>query len=583
MNLHRIPGALALSLVGAVALAACGGDDEPSVTGSPDAGPGDTGNTADTGTMPDTGTIPDMGTPDMGTPDMGTPDMGTTGQGEGESCASLACADGLACVSFGDAFAVCLAVCQSDAECTGSALVPPSSTCANEGRLVAGDGTEFGWCVQEVAGEGDVVLDPPVPEELANGEILSACGEDTARLGLGDNRVRCVLTCEADTDCASSSLTPPAASCDSRGVCVQTVVEEGGTPVVSETQLEGCGSNFVALATGDGPNQLVCARSCADDPNACASSTLTPPASICSAGGICAQSVANEGEVATVTANEIQGCAEDLNRFAGDEPNQVECAKVCATAADCTTPGIAVCNLNGGSFTNPEITGICTRREGVHGEPCSSSHIVEGCTLDRDSQGTVFCTDFWGELDDDLALEGVCLNFCGNLDGDGSTPDDTCVTPFTRPGDPVPRCVTTNIDGNPILSAFPDVGVCSDNCDSFPNSCGGADPTSCWPLYPNFGIGFSQCLYPTGPELPVWYRALGTPTPDENCLERYNRCPADAHCELVSGTQAVCIYGCDPTAAPGATGCEGKTIDGQTDLRCTPVQTGSTDGICEPM
>lgn len=512
MNFNRLNGIFALTLVGGLALSACGDSDDNKDTGggsNPDSGtPIDMGDAgmADTGadggeTMPDTG-MPDTGAPDTGvTPDMGVP----TTAGEGESCATLECGADLVCVGFGGEFAVCLNVCQSDADCTGSVLDPASTTCANEGRLTTQDGQEFGWCVQQLVGEGETYLEPPNPSVSVVGPRLKACEEGTTNVSIDDETAVCMLECEAAADCSGSII-----------------------------------------------------------------------GSICG-GGLCVSETVGEGETALVDGTNFQGCDPELIRLASETPGGVDCARNCATDADCTTPGLGFCSPNNGSFTSETITGLCMASTGYHGQPCSDSHFTRGCTIDRDTYGTVFCTDFFGTIDDNEEYEAYCLSFCGDLDQDPATPDDGCVRPANRPNDPDQTCTTSLDDGSDLL-AVAGVGVCNDNCEAFPNSCGGTDPVKCAPS-PIAGLTFSQCTNPLSPELEIWYPDLGAVNATFDCSANPLRCPADTIC-VSAGNAAACVLGCAPGEA--VTGCEGKSIGSETNLTCTDISNGQGRGICEP-
>ena len=520
MNAKQLVGVFASCVAVAVVSSGCSDD------GSPDSGPAadaivdsgvtdpvdmGVGGTTDTGGFMDATVI---------IPDLGFPDAGFAAQ-EGEACATdLAepCADGLACVNFGD-FLVCLNVCQQDSDCANSQISPPSNICANEGRLTANDGTQFGWCVQELVGEGELVLDPPDPSVNVTGNRLTACDDTTASFRINDTQTRCILTCNDSTDCAGSVVTPPATTCG---------------------------------------------------------------------GGVCVQTVVGEGESAQITATEIQGCAEGLNRFAGQD-NNTDCAKTCESDADCTTAGINVCNINNGTFTSTAIPGVCTRGPGNVGDPCSQRHVVDGCTFDNDNQGLVLCRNFFGLLGDTNQFDGVCTQFCGNLDGSDITPPDACQLPPTRPDDPNPVCITTLDNGDPLFGA-PDVGICGDPCTLFPNSCGGTEPQQCFSNQAggNFTITYTQCIDVVEPVLPAWYRALGQPTAAYDCADRFNQCPADSFCQQVSATQSVCIFGCDPTLPAAEAGCDGKsTVDlaGQpvTNMVCNAIDVNdpAAGGLCE--
>jgi hypothetical protein len=159
------------------------------------------------------------------------------------------------------------------------------------------------------------------------------------------------------------------------------------------------------------------------------------------------------------------------------------------------------------------------------------------------------------------------------------TPDETC---RNAPTGAMQTCVTTTDDGMPLFQAQ-GVGLCSDGCSQSPNNCGGEEPTSCWvQSNPQIPITYSQCLFPAEPVLEAWYPALGAPNMSQDCSDAQNRCPANTFCVGVTGG-AACIYGCD--ADPNATqsGCEGVTIDGQSNLTCTRINQNSTDGFCAPM
>ncbi len=467
---------------------------------------------------PDTG--PDAGGMDA-EPDAGFADAGfDEPPEEAEACAgptaSQLCADGLTCVSFsGGTVETCLNICQSSADCTGSTLDPAASICAYLGRLVDNDGNEFGWCVQEVVGEGTVVLDPPNANITVTGSRLTSCDNDSLPLRTSTSETVCVRTCEDDGDCANSALSPAAAVC-SAGICVQSTVGEGG--------------------------------------------------------------------VASISGTEIQGCDPSLDSFLSPiNIGEVQCARICTDDDECTNTDFGVCNLGFGTDT-ATVTGICSRTAGTTGSPCSNRHIVDSCTFDIENNGLVTCSDFWG-LNDNAAFNGVCVQRCGDLDDSPLTLDEVCVLPADRAGDPAPTCLTTIDDGSPLFPAAPSQGICADPCTNVPNSCGGTAPTQCFENQQlgSFNVTFAQCITPVEPLLPVWYPARGTPTFVDDCTGRYNQCPPDTFCLSVGGGSAfsVCIYGCDPNAPVGSTGCENRSIGSETNLVCNTISTTEVS-LCEP-
>ncbi len=519
MTSRRLLGAFALTLAGALALSACGDSDDERPD-RPDAGPA-----ADTGTDPvDTGV--DAGITDTGSrPDAGdtgvAPDAGPRGADEGEECVAgtAPCAMGLACVNFGE-FAVCLNTCNADAECAGSDLIPPSESCRFLGSLTAGDGTTFGYCVQQIAEEGDVIFYPPNPTVETTRPRLATCGENTIRTQIAASEARCLRSCDEASDCVGSAIGPECAG----GLCIAADATRAG-----------------------------------------------------------------EGEFAVISATEVQACAEGLNRFGagGGIPGRVACARTCETEADCTTPGIEVCNLNRGTFTSTAIIGVCTRGEGLLGAPCSNRHVVNGCNFDRETYGQLSCSDLFGLIDDDEPQNGICTQFCGDLDNDPITPVEMCRLPSNRPGDPQPTCLTRTNEGNPIFGMnFPGAGFCSDNCTNNPNSCGGIS-SACYD--PNAMRGFtittSFCVVPPAePTLPLWdargLTRMMTPPAEANCEERPHRCPEDTFCLSVGTGRSLCVYGCNAEGVGGLTGCEGRTVDGNSNLACERFNMMNPEGFC---
>jgi hypothetical protein len=334
----------------------------------------------------------------------------------------------------------------------------------------------------------------------------------------------------------------------------------------------------------------------------CAGSALSPPAQFCSSG-ICVQELEPEGGIADffrdTNTQTLKGCQSGLERYVGaqfglETDQEFACVRTCMTSADCTTQGINFCNRNDGLLTNMGQSvnfGMCTRGPGLAGDPCSDRDATRACTLDFNDQGLVFCVDNFSQVFNKGSGEGICTQLCGDTDGNPTTPPLACQAQY--PNQTAPRCQTGSFQN-------PNIGVCSDDCSPFPNSCTNPSSSGCFP-FPQTNLGMldnqvnRRCLQTpaSGAALPAYdlngvlRRPNRLPTPAENCAGRENDCPDGSFClALQNNAQgrpavAACVHGCDPARSPAQNGCGNVTIGGSA-TTCQTLRPGDSFGFCVP-
>lgn len=455
MNLLRLRCVYALSVVGALALYGCSGDDDtPDAGGMVDTGPGGGGQDATAGQ--DATTTPDAGRADTGMqmmPDTGVPDM--TGE-EGYACATgNTCNDAtLTCVDLSPSFRdeadrvrICIRECTTDADCT-------MSTSGSLCRPVEFNAT---GCVSAEVGEGAQT------NLSASAGAITGCELDllaippsvgSGLLALEDYNRSCGRSCHPDsplnspTGCDSaypfcnpqifnSSTTP--------GLCTLRRAQPGDT--CSRTSVVGLcdtsttpGGNFPAVLCVGVPIDMVDP----DDPSP------MPDPGLCFA--LC------DFTPATPTQGLVNDC----------------------THADDPTIGPSVCKQ---AFSDDQDFGICSSECTAFPDRCSRPggfNLGTSCTdplaFDQMLDAFTFCRNVLPPVIDEYdwmnAPQGRCMQEPG---GEGRCPANTfcaddnmggicvrgCSTATTSPGGTGCEVTTvTSTTCDDTLINAPNLGVC---------------------------------------------------------------------------------------------------------------------------
>ncbi|MBX2812749.1 MAG: hypothetical protein KTR25_13110 [Myxococcales bacterium] len=367
-------------------------------------------------------------------------------------------------------------------------------------------------------------------------------------------------------------------------------VGEGGLCVPGADQCReelGCVDVSLPLTSPD-QRTGVCLTECTADGD-CDGSSLEPTAAICSANGVCVQELVSEGEIASldigVHSRAIQDCPPDTVRFVGFQfglsPGEYSCVRPCANSDECTTAEYNFCNLNSGRLDEPQAPpGICSQGDlRQAGSPCSTRDASKACSLDIVEQGYLVCDDLFAQYYAQELGSGVCLQVCGDVDNNPETAVLECQN--QNPDTTQPTC---DYD----FLASPVLGLCSDNCSGYPNSCNNTSTTSCVPF-------LAMCVEAeiNATDILTIYDVAKLrleppepPSPDANCAGRENHCPANSFCGILdsgNGTPILgaCVLGCNPTLPVEEQGCTDKSIDGVDNLQCVPIEPNSLLGYCQ--
>lgn len=345
-----------------------------------------------------------------------------------------------------------------------------------------------------------------------------------------------------------------------------------------------CGEGYSCIGTSSetaSQNETgVCLISCQTDKD-CADSSMAPAASFCSSDRVCVQALSSEGEFSQLS-NIFVGCAPGTVRYSGRqhglERQEFSCVRPCSNNLDCTTSGIGTCNVQQGNLTDNALPGICTegtlRRAGAS---CSNRNATKSCSLDVSAFGHLLCLDLIDQFTLQSDSAGVCMQLCGDIDNNPATPDQGCTPQAANAASPI--CDLSALDSSGI-------GVCTDNCSAFPNSCSKDTPNSCSDFT-------GMCLEVKSETLPAFDVGLLEqgllPSAEENCAGRENQCPADTFCAILDTPSSeatlygACVYGCNPILPVDEQGCEGKTIGSASNLACIPFNQSAAPeiGFCQ--
>ncbi len=374
------------------------------------------------------------------------------------------------------------------------------------------------------------------------------------------------------------------------GMDMGTTMPDTGVGIIAGKEGEECSPGDTPCETGldclnlSGQNTmpadqvLICLRQCMADAD------CTGVGTTC-AGGVCVETVAQEGEIARLSklgGNALSGCATDLVSLPGGaglfdlEDDERSCVRPCSAAGtECTDSRFPHCNV--GILTSTATPGICTSARRTVGSPCSLRNGTESCSFDSMTEGSMFCIDPFGILDMGPASSGHCVQICSSM-------DTTCRNAHQ------PSLTGSCVTG---LFTNPDVGLCSDGCSAYPNNCANA---SCRHMlgsdWMNMGgtqaqlidnPALSWCLEPTATTLAEWDPASGSaPDSTQNCEGKANQCPAGTYCQGVAQGVGGCVVGCNSTANANPNGCEARTTTTCASLGLLFNQPATQGGICAP-
>lgn len=326
---------------------------------------------------------------------------------------------------------------------------------------------------------------------------------------------------------------------------------------------------------------------------------------------MCVSAVLQEGQLASFDALNtddngaplpMTGCAADLlpipnqdlavgsifvplfNYFA----DQGSCGRLCMSNADCKNPAAPVCSspwigLSSDTSTATQNFGNCVARKAGKGAQCSFVNVTKMCDP---AQGLVCIGVVPMDADNtrDKDSYGQCTELC--------TAQAKCKVQV-QPSLP-PACLTG------LFKADPTLGLCSDNCTSFPDNCthdasapppgGTARGMSCQEVpntrtpsvaYQKPIISLCTDVEQVGPVLPA-YTGSGAATGD--CFLNFTACPHGTFCDTqgsANTNKGACFYGCSTTTATASAICGAQTPK----LTCKPeAPQGVTApfGLCAP-
>jgi hypothetical protein len=257
-------------------------------------------------------------------------------------------------------------------------------------------------------------------------------------------------------------------------------------------------------------------------------------------------------------------------------PDQGSCGVPCGATQPCAPPN-AYCNPN--ILNSTATPGICSLTQLKAGAVCGQQDITRYCDRSKDTMTTgAACIG----TPDNAPNDGVCVELC-----DPTQHPDTCPTTATNPGKPS-ACKA-------IMPGMPRLGVCSDECTRFPNSCSGmgiGSGAECsTPL--RFGttstIPAAFCVDVQAPTSMQWNTptamshpgcgAMGGPMQPGDPLH----CPSGTFCfQVNNGGNVVdegCVRGCTTSTAvaAGVRGCQVGTATTCLNLQGSQLP---TDGVC---
>jgi hypothetical protein len=310
----------------------------------------------------------------------------------------------------------------------------------------------------------------------------------------------------------------------------------------------------------------------------------------------CVSGTVGEGETANVSLSHaptaMTGCADDfvpIPWFFGSalfelDDDQGSCARPCGADDDCNVPNAKGTKCVGGIFNSTVTPGLCQTRFAGKGARCSSTSAIEMCNTSSVAPGAAngsqnyICIDF-GLNDTENTngqVYGACFEVC-RATADCETRADNAMHAIA---------CETGVFNDPTL------GLCDDNCNSFPDDCPGMGSPpkvgaelrgmTCQTLANQAGtidLGFcidvSQTLNPL---LTPFDFQMGT-IPQECDMDPLG-CPDRAICLQVDQQgRTGCVYGCDSsTTAPGLNGCANTGFATCTLIAAPP----GTEGVCTP-
>ncbi|MBX2810775.1 MAG: alanine and proline-rich secreted protein Apa, partial [Myxococcales bacterium] len=328
----------------------------------------------------------------------------------------------------------------------------------------------------------------------------------------------------------------------------------------------------------------ICLLRCetADD---CRASSLSPTATLCSPNQVCVHDLAPEGGFADFSSIPIVDCPTGTKLMSDHsstlEPGTFSCVRPCTTDNECLGDTHRYCNVNNGAIRGPQaLPGHCAEQAPLPaGSKCSTQNATQTCSLDRANHGHLLCLDLFDQTHAQAPDAGICTQLCGDLDNNPTTPNVDCQP--QAPDQPAPACDFE-------LLPMENLGVCSEQCSSFPNDC--TAPQACVPF-----IDICMDMEAIRDDvLPIYNASRITaqpqipPSAEENCAGRENQCPQDAFCAIFGSTNGVpsiggCVYGCNPRLPPARQGCSNKTIDDTSNLICVAINPAidPTVGFCQ--
>lgn len=393
-------------------------------------------------------------------------------------------------------------------------------------------------------------------------------------------------------------------------------MDAGPQPTGDEGQACGAGNTCnsmdltcvdLSATNADEPHVRICLRGCQTDGD-CAMSTagtLCRPIDFDSMA--CVSTEVAEGLAVNLSAAEgaMSGCELDLlaipsgagSGLFGLEDYQRSCARPCNPAA---TSGPTACT-NDYPYCNPQMLnstttpGLCALRRAMPGDVCSRTSVVGMCDTSTTPGGNypqVICVGVpidMVDLDDPGpapagggSAAGLCFALC---DFSPNTPTQGLFDDCTNADDPVVGPATCK----QAFSQDPDFGICSNECDIFPDTCGRPSPfglgSSCTdPLAFDQNLdAFTFCRSVIPPVIPEWDWVNA---PADPCLQvpgGEGRCEAHTRCED-NGMGGACVRYCAATST-AATGCEAPMGQTRTATTCDDGIIGMpTDGfgVCVP-
>ncbi|MCK6547956.1 hypothetical protein L6R52_19045 [Myxococcota bacterium] len=453
---------------------------------------------------------------------------------------------------------------------------------------------------------------------LTGALTISACGGDSNNDDGGikypDATTNADAAADAGTDPVDTGVRPDSGRPDT-GVRPDSGPADTGVPDM--TNMEGYSCTPGATDQGscvDATNVCVtwspesfetqistCIRPCETDMDC----TNSPVGQVCAnitigiQGGVvvgakgCVASTVGEGQTASASLRNggpLTGCAEPYQAYPwylgsllfSLEDDQASCGLPCGSDMDCTNgrPNTNTPFCNRG-ILNPETAtvtpGICSVRAAGKGSLCSQSSVIEMC--DTSESSNVVCVDLGlTEAHNQTAgtAYGYCLEICDQM-------NPTCTLRNEVTGQTAAACEFG-------FFTSPTLGLCDDNCSSFPENCTGAGSTppaggtnngmNC----AQFGQSFDApeqglCLEISQTEelIAPWDFMTAPAFP---CADDAHRCPNGTNCIPVdlgaAGQTSACVYGCSTTTS--TTGCENAAGF----PTCNAVfGAGTTSGVCQ--